>query len=60
MLNSKLQPRLMSDNYFRITIAISMIDKLTWRTYGLVVRAPGRFPGGAGSSTATLKFLYDF
>ena len=23
-------------------------------------RAPGRFPGGAGSSSATLKFLYVF
>ena len=24
-------------------------------TYGVVVRAPGRFPGGAGSSLATFK-----
>ena len=30
------------------------------RTYGLVVRAPGRFPRGAGSSPATFKFLYVF
>ena len=30
------------------------------RTNGLVVRAPGRYPGGGGSGPATYKFLYVF